>query len=239
MCYYVMKANGNVVSRTMVQRIKEVELGKETTKQKTNQFNQEISTIMETKNYTIPENDENMFYIHNKDDNDDNVEQVVPDAKDVEFSPETMDTYVGSEIQLPNGDGFIAARVVKRARDNNGNPIGRSHSNPILDTCLYEVKQANGARREIQANVILENMFAQADLEGRQFMLLNKIVSHKSDGTAIKKGNKYIQIPNRQPKRKLTTRGWKLSVRWKDGLSDWVLLADLKESFPVDRKSVV
>jgi Reverse transcriptase (RNA-dependent DNA polymerase) len=30
-----------------------------------------------------------------------------------------------------------------------------------------------------------------------------------------------------------TTKGWKLLVNWKDGTSDWVPLADLKESYPV------
>eukprot|EP00978_Attheya_sp_CCMP212_P024525 scaffold77191_cov32-Attheya_sp.AAC.1 len=30
-----------------------------------------------------------------------------------------------------------------------------------------------------------------------------------------------------------TTKGLKLLVKWKDGSSDWLLLADLKESDPV------
>ena len=53
MCYYVLKANGNVVSRTTVQRIENLDLEKETTKQKTARFNQEIWAMLETDNYTI------------------------------------------------------------------------------------------------------------------------------------------------------------------------------------------
>jgi hypothetical protein len=35
-------------------------------------------------------------------------------------------------------------------------------------------------------------------------------------------------------RRKLTTRGWELLVEWKDGLSGWVSLKDLKESYPIE-----
>jgi hypothetical protein len=31
----------------------------------------------------------------------------------------------------------------------------------------------------------------------------------------------------------MTTKGWKLLVEWKDGLTDWLPLKDLKESYPV------
>ena len=30
-----------------------------------------------------------------------------------------------------------------------------------------------------------------------------------------------------------TSRGWKLLVEWKEGVSDWIPLKDLKESYPV------
>jgi hypothetical protein len=29
------------------------------------------------------------------------------------------------------------------------------------------------------------------------------------------------------------TKGWEMNVLWKDGLSDWVSLQDMKESFPI------
>jgi hypothetical protein len=32
---------------------------------------------------------------------------------------------------------------------------------------------------------------------------------------------------------RMTTKGWKLLVRWKDGTSNWIPLKDLKESNPV------
>jgi hypothetical protein len=38
---------------------------------------------------------------------------------------------------------------------------------------------------------------------------------------------------NGSKKPKTTTRGWELLIVWKDGSSSWVILKDLKESFPV------
>ena len=42
------------------------------------------------------------------------------------------------------------------------------------------------------------------------------------------------KTPSGNRRKKRTTRGWKLFVRWKDGSGDWVKLKDLKDSYPVD-----
>lgn len=57
------------------------------------------------------------------------------------------------------------ANVVKRARDNNGNPIGKRHANPLLDTREYECELLEDwSFMRYHANVIAEeNFFAQCD----------------------------------------------------------------------------
>jgi hypothetical protein len=35
-------------------------------------------------------------------------------------------------------------------------------------------------------------------------------------------------------RRKRNTVGWELSVRWKNGSSNWISLQDLKDTYPVD-----
>jgi hypothetical protein len=37
-----------------------------------------------------------------------------------------------------------------------------------------------------------------------------------------------------QRRPKLTTRGWKLMVSWKDGSTVWIPLKDLKEANPIE-----
>ena len=72
------------------------------------------------------------------------------------------------------------------------------------------------------ANVIAENLYSQVDDEGCHFAILQEITDHKKDGSALSKDAK------------LTTRGWKLLVSWKDGSTDWIPLNDLKEANPVE-----
>ena len=63
-------------------------------------------------------------------------------------------------------------------------------------------------------------------------VLLDSIVDHKSDETAVKHADKYVTVRGKQHVRK-TTKGWKLCVKWKDESTTWEQLSDLKESFPL------
>jgi len=106
-----------------------------------------------------------------------------PEDDDVE---DQFDKYIGMELVLGVGTGDERkGRVVKKSRDNWGRPIGRAHSNPIMDTSEYLVEMADGITEKYRANVIAENMFAQVDDEGSQFQLLSEIVDHKKDGSAF------------------------------------------------------
>ena len=52
--------------------------------------------------------------------------------------------YLNAEILLPIGKKMARGRVVCQKHDANGNLIGRSNQNLILDTCLYEVEFPGG-----------------------------------------------------------------------------------------------
>ncbi len=47
-----------------------------------------------------------------------------------------------------------------RKHDNDGNPIARMHTNPILDTRVFEVQFSDGYVSEYATNVIAENVYA-------------------------------------------------------------------------------
>jgi hypothetical protein len=81
--------------------------------------------------------------------------------------------------------------------------------------------------------VIAENMFAQFDNEGNQYLLLAGIVDHRKDNSAVEKKDMYFKQGSNQQLRK-TSKGWSFCVEWKDGSTSWERLADLKESNPVE-----
>jgi hypothetical protein len=94
----------------------------------------------------------------------------MPDMDD--FTPEAYDEYVGAQMMIPTGYGRIQGRITKRAKGEDGNPIGRWNANPFLDTRKYEVQLSDGTTDEFYANIIAENLFLQVDSEGRQYVLM-------------------------------------------------------------------
>jgi hypothetical protein len=162
----------------------------------------------------------------------DKVDQKV--SPDVSYTQDTMDQYLGAQINMPVGDGHMRAKVKRRKKDEEGKPIGKGDNNPVMDTRLYEVEYSDGTLKEIQGNIIAQNMLSQVDSEGHNYVLIDEISDHKSDGHAIIKADGMITGRNGNQHKKKTTRGWYLLVNWKDNTSDWVSLKDLKQSNPVE-----
>jgi ribosomal protein L31E len=155
----------------------------------------------------------------------------VPDIDNAD--PDTYDYYIGAEVELSIGDKVMAGKVTRRKRELDGSLKGTAHSNPILDTRTYVVEFPDGQAAEYSANIIAENMYAQCDTEGNQYLLLKEIVDWKRDDTATPKADMYVTRGANKHFRK-TTKGWQLCVEWKDGTTSWERLADLKESNPVE-----
>ena len=124
--------------------------------------------------------------------------------------------------------------MIKRTRGLDGKPIGRAHTNPLFDTREYEIKFTDGTREKYQANIIAENMYAQVDSEGNQYLLLQEITDHRSDNSAIPISEGMVRSANGMSKPKQMTRGWFLLVQWHYGSVRWEKLADLKASNPVE-----
>jgi hypothetical protein len=164
-------------------------------------------------------------------DEDGNKEHEMPEADDFDF--DAFDKYISASVMLPDADGVLQhATVRKRKRDEDGNLIGRSHENPILDTSLYDVEFEDGNISTYTANIIAENLYEQVDEEGRTFVLFDSIVDHKKGNDALSQEDGFVVVNGRRHLKR-TTRGWKLCVLWKDGSTSWVPLKDMKESHPV------
>jgi hypothetical protein len=52
----------------------------------------------------------------------------------------------------------------------------------MLDPRNYEIEFPDGRSDKYTENVIAENMYAQCDIEGRQYNLMEGISDHKTDG---------------------------------------------------------
>jgi hypothetical protein len=103
----------------------------------------------------------------------------------------------------------------------------------MLDTRTYEIEFPDSRSDEYTSNVVVENMYAQCDIEGRQYNLMEGIVDHKTDGHATEPADMYIKHGSNRKVRK-TAKGWNLCVEWKYGTINWDRPADIKESNPVE-----
>jgi hypothetical protein len=66
---------------------------------------------------------ENAFYIDN-DEGDMEPEEPNPMPNMDDFTPEAYDEYVGAQMMIPTADGRIQGTITKRAKGEDGNPIG-------------------------------------------------------------------------------------------------------------------
>ena len=239
LCYWVLPETGVPMARTTVQHVTELDLKTDEIKEKVKVFESKLRERLRDENHIIKDTDgvENVSYIEDDEQPDNEMaEENAPDLDDhlEDYTPESYDTLLNSELMLPHGDEMIRGRVVKRARDSEGRPIGKRHDNPLLDTREYEVELPDGSTAQYMANVIAENIFSQVDEEGRQYVLLSEITDHKRDATALSKDEGFTVSHNGRRVPKITTRGWKIQVEWKDGTTDWVPMNELKASNPVE-----
>jgi hypothetical protein len=227
----VLKPNGNTRYVSTYRHLTDEERAMDEIKQKMKEYNKEVHEALgpsatlddivdempeaetptfepyadtETKPYIVPERDEH----------------------------QSFDQYIGAEVLLPIGDELKTGKVKSRKREADGTLKGTSHLNTMFDTRAYIVEFPDGAEAEYTANLIAENMYAQCNPDGEQFLLLGAITDHKKDGHAVDKADAFISINGRR-KRKKTTKGWKLCSEWRDGTTSWETLASLKESYPV------
>ena len=170
-------------------------------------FNDNLSNWLKDDNFQLEEGECLNYEDEDVDEyENDNVNFIESDIKETverdDYNDDAYDQLLSAEVLLPNdaADGHIRGTVLKRLKNNMGRPVGTRHSNPMLDSRTYVVKMSDGMERELQHNIIAENMFTQADSEGRQYMLLSEIVNvgrfdtavDKKDGIIVgKNGNKH------------------------------------------------
>ena len=209
MSYWLLTDKCKVISRTMVQRVTNLEMQEDVNKSQAQAFDQAIcERINDSIHYIIDggKNEPKDWTTHlldTDDDFQDEFNNVIshPEVKEADesFMPEAMgDTYVNMELALPQGDTLDPqyARVTKRLRDANGIPIGTAHNNPILDTRMYKVKFVDGEKSSLLANYIAENLFAQIDDDGNCQVLLNEIIDHRTTGHQVMQQDAFIMAKN-------------------------------------------
>ena len=88
---------------------------------------------------------------------------------------------------MQNGNRRLKCVILNRIKDKHGNPVGKRHSNPLLDTREYNLKMPDGSTEQYTANTFAENLYFDIDYYGHTFTMLNELIGHKKDESALTK----------------------------------------------------
>ena len=232
-----------MIAPTTVQHVVREDVLNDDVKQQIDGFDIAIEDKLSGDGFLNP--DVQDFFMQDEDDtqpdggivppDEDYGDMLVPEALEAdEIGEDVVDKYLNAELMFDVGTrSERKGRVVKRAKGSSGEPLGRAHTNPLFDTREYIVEFTDGTTDKYFANVIAENMYSQIDAEGHQYQLLQEIVDHRSNGSAVTRDNGFHISKNGNRVPRPTTKDWDLLVAWKDGSTDWIKLKDLKDSYPV------
>jgi len=242
--YWILTDSGQIISRSTVQHVTRDDTAKPEIKNRIDDFNEKVTRRLDDANFRldpgvnfiVDDLNELPAYDEEPDDDDDDNDDDNgrPDIDD--YGAEYYDKFIGAEVKLQRGPDQIKGRVKKRARDDEtGELIGRLDPNPMVSTAEYEVEFPDGETERYEANIIAENIFAQCDDEGNQYLIIDEISDHRRDETAIPKENGFV-LNDRNGRRypKKTTRGWSHLVTFKDGTTQWIPLKDLKDTYAIE-----
>ena len=90
--------------------------------------------------------------------------------------------------------------------------MGRAHTNPILNTRMYQVEFAGGKVTELTTNIIAESMYTQCDADRNEYLLLEALVDYHKDIKAISLTEQQTSIQGR-PVTHNTPAGWQISCQ--------------------------
>ena len=245
MCYWILTHGAQYITRSTVIPIPDEDLADETLMKRMIDFTDSVEDTIGDHNKAVINGEvidsdskySDTFYI-NESDNDitypwDNELADLPIHEETEESKSKLDEYIGMHIKMHNDDGVpILARVKGRKRDQNGMVIGKRHNNPILDSRIYLLEFPDGRTDEYATNIIAESLYSSVDDDGFSTELLEEICDHQMSDAAIKPEDGYV-THNGTTKPVITTKGWKVKVRWNDNSYDWLPMAQVKNSNPV------
>ena len=247
LCAHILTAKGKLISRTSVFPLRREDLENESVQARKLQYEQSLKEALKEGYKPLSDDDvedEEASNITKKESDTPTHDPYEPyledDPKDTQLleaddlSHEYYDRYVGARARLPQGDKASYGEVIARKRDSEGNLLGRSNPNPLLDTSTYSIKFDTGEIEEYTANVIAEAIQAELDDDGYNLHELAEILDHRQDDTAVGLDNATFTTKSGRKCPRRTTKGWQLLLRFKDGSTSWHSLKDLKDANPIE-----
>ena len=143
------------------------------------------------------------------------------------------DTIINAEVFLQHGYHVHTDKVLQHNIGTNGTIAGQYDDDPGLNSIVYDIEFPDGTVHAYSANVITENMLTQMNDDDFTMKIMQGVIDHKMDTTAVSKFDRYAVTLRGRKKLRKPTYPWKLLVTRKDESESWILLKYLKEYHPI------
>jgi hypothetical protein len=235
--YWVMDKRGQVYARTSVQCVMDDELKVDTTMKLFNDMDDSINNTLDgDQHFTSMQVTADDYVMEHVDDDipEPMFGKYLPDVDNIDRT-DGYDEYVGAQMTFDlGGETGLRGTVVKRAKGDDGKPVGVRNNNPILDTRRYTVRLLDGSEQELAANQIAENLYSQVNEHGQQELLFREIVNHRNTPN-FEYGPETMPARHGQNwKLPKTTKGVDIQVRFKDDSLVWLPMNEVRQSNPIE-----
>ena len=122
-------------------------------------------------------------YYNNFDE--DGAKGIPDESPSLPATSEVNDYYLNVDLMVPHVSSESRGLITKRARDNDGNPMEHANTIPILDSRQYDVEVEDGTEAKLMANAISQMMYAQFNIDGNQYLMLDYIVDFSRSNTNL------------------------------------------------------
>jgi len=119
-----------------------------------------------------------------------------------------------------------------RKRGADGKFIGKFHTNPILDTSIYEVEFEDGRVESYYANQIAESILEESEVHSNMSYHITDFCDHRKSDKALSDQDAYVIVRGKKAQKR-TTKGWKLCAELSNGNTEWMELKVAKEASPI------
>lgn len=144
------------------------------------------------------------------------VEDIVDTTGKLISQQPAYDKMINAEVLMQQGEDMVKCVVKRRSLRTDGRIHGTYSEAPFSNSIIYDVEFSDGQVKKYSVNLIAENIISQVNSDGYSASLMEVIVDHKKDETAVPIDDKLVVDKNGKRHYRKTTESWKLLVKWKD-----------------------
>mmetsp|Transcript_18822 Transcript_18822/g.26691 ORF Transcript_18822/g.26691 Transcript_18822/m.26691 type:complete len:331 (+) Transcript_18822:1723-2715(+) len=220
LCYYIIKQNGQIISRSTVRPLTEDELISPDELQARSEFTRQLTSMIgdfdDTRIFEMPADD-----IAQPLALDDPSDMPIP-ADPPEVTPDDhigIDPLIHASIILPRGDRAELGRVIDSKRNRDGLYIGRKHKMPTLDSRVYVVEFPDGDQMDVSYNTIAEHFLFTSGFRRKSISDFQRNYRSLSrQGSSRQVRSIYL------PQRKALQKAYNGRMGIGSGMEGWILL---------------